>query len=93
VKNTDHSSYSVFINYPKGCGGGGQGTGTQARIHAGQHVTRFFYVPTDCRGTYTGQVTYIPDLGPEGKTAAFSAAPAQATARSSSDDSHLPRRD
>ena len=67
VKNTDHSSYSVFISYPKGCATGGQSTGTQARIRAGQHVTRSFYVPTTCRGTYTGEVTYIPDLGPDGE--------------------------
>jgi hypothetical protein len=66
VKNTDHSSYYVSIQYPHGCGAGGEGTGTQTRIRAGQHVTRFFYVPTNCRGTYTGQVTYIPNLGPDG---------------------------
>lgn len=67
VKNIDRSSYSGFISYPKGCGAGGQGTGTQTRIRVGQHITRFFYVPTKCRGTYTGQITYIPDLGPDGK--------------------------
>ena len=66
VTKTDQSSYSILINYPKGCGAGGQGTRTQTRIRAGQRVTRSFYVPTNCRGTYTGQVTYIPNLGPDG---------------------------
>jgi hypothetical protein len=67
VKNTESSSYSVSINYPKGCGAGGEGTGTHTRIRAGQHLTRYFYVPTKCRGTYTGRVTYIPNLGPGGE--------------------------
>ncbi len=66
VTNTDRSSYYVSINYPNGCAAGGESTGTQTRIRAGQRVTRFFYVPTNCRGTYTGQVTYTPDLGPGG---------------------------
>jgi hypothetical protein len=69
VTNIDHSSYSVSITYPKGCAAGGEGTGTQTRIRVGQHVTRSFYVPTKCSGTYTGQVAYIPDLGPEGENA------------------------
>jgi hypothetical protein len=67
VKSVNRSSYSVSIDYPKGCNAGGESTGTQTRIRAGQHITRFFYVPTNCRGTYTGQVTYIPDLGPDGQ--------------------------
>jgi hypothetical protein len=67
VTNIDHSSYSVSITYPKGCAAGGESSGTQTRIRVGQHVTRSFYIPTKCPGTYTGQVTYIPDLGPEGE--------------------------
>jgi hypothetical protein len=67
VTNIDRSSYSVSITYPKGCVAGGESTGTQTRIRASQHVTRSFYVPTKCQGTYTGQVAYIPDLGPDGQ--------------------------
>jgi hypothetical protein len=67
VTNTSHSSYSLGLHYPKGCGAGGEVTGTQTRIRAGQNITRSFYVPTKCRGTYTGAVTYVPNLGPNGE--------------------------
>lgn len=67
VKNTNQSSYFLSITYPRGCGSGGEGTGTQARVRSGQRVTRSFYVQTRCRGTYTGQVSYIPNLGPDGQ--------------------------
>lgn len=67
VKTTSRSTYNVSISYPKSCGAGGQGTGTQSRIRAGEHVTRYFFVPARCRGTSTGYVTYIPNLGPDGQ--------------------------
>jgi hypothetical protein len=67
VMNIARSSYSVSITYPKGCSAGGESTGTQTRIPAGQRITRDFYVPTNCRGTYTAEVAYTPDLGPDGE--------------------------
>jgi hypothetical protein len=64
VESIEHSSYQIDIEYPKGCGAGGESTGTQTQIRTGEHVTRGFYVPKSCHGTYTAQVTYTPDLGP-----------------------------
>jgi len=67
VTNTNRSTYQVTIRYPRGCGAGGEGDGTHTRIHAGQHITQSFLVPTDCHGTYKGEVIYTPNLGPDGQ--------------------------
>lgn len=67
VDRTDRSSYNISLDFPRGCGAGGEGTGTQTRIHVGERITRAFYVPTTCHGTYSGQVTYTPNLGPGGQ--------------------------
>jgi hypothetical protein len=65
VKNTQESAYSFTLQRPRACGGM-EGNSTQAIIRAGEGVTRPFFVSESCRGTYTGVVSYIPNLGPDG---------------------------
>jgi len=66
VKNTQASSYSYTLQHPRACGGTTEGNSTQAIIRTGERVTRPFFVLDSCHGTYTGVVTYIPNLGPDG---------------------------
>jgi hypothetical protein len=67
VRNINDSSYAIGVSYPRGCGSGGESGASGMVIRAGQRITRYFLVPRNCPGTDTGEVDYIPDLGPGGR--------------------------
>jgi hypothetical protein len=69
VTNVNDSSYAWSVNYPRSCGSGGEGSGTQSLVKSGQRITRSFLVPRDrnCAGRDTGEIQYIPNLGPDGQ--------------------------
>jgi hypothetical protein len=59
TSKTAHYSYSLT---GLRCGGGS--ASTYGRITAGERLTRAMIIPSRCKGTVTGTVTYDPNIGP-----------------------------
>lgn len=55
------SQYKFLVRAPDGPGGGGSTIGT---IHAGEHLTRGIFVPSNLKGRFTGTVEYDPSVSP-----------------------------
>jgi hypothetical protein len=61
---SDRSWYGWELDYPRGCGAGGEGSTTHSRIRSGQVLRYSTFVGPKCRGTYRLVVGYMPDAPP-----------------------------
>jgi hypothetical protein len=57
---SDRSWYGWELDYPRGCGAGGQSGSTDTRIRAGQTLRYSTFVSPNCRGTYHLTVGFMP---------------------------------
>lgn len=60
-----NSWYAWDLQYPRGCGAGGEGSATDSSIRVGQILRYSTFVDSGCRGTYRLVVGYMP-AAPQG---------------------------